>query len=545
MVAGLPGSRQTGRMALVIDGTFECDPDALEVRRNGVAVALEPQAIDVLLYLIRHRDRVVSKEELMDEVWGNRFVSESSVTSRIKQVRKALGDDGQHQRLIRTMRGRGYRFVATVTSADPTPTPSPSPLAEQRRSPVRYTLSDDLNIAYQVSGGGDQDIVLIPGFISHLEIDWDDPRHAYFLEKLGTMGRLIRFDKRGTGMSDRPSELPDLETRMHDVLAVMNAVRCKRAVLVGYSEGGPMSVMMAALHPERVSALVLYGSYARRARSDDYPWGRTPEEHQIQREQLANRWDWEEDLRWRCPSSDGDMQRWWARRMRAAATPATVRALMNMNALVDVRDVLPSVRVPTLVLHRVGDALFDVGEAKYLAEHIPDAKLKLLDGADHMVCGNPAQLIEAMAPFILSTSAAPPRRGLAAVAAPHGRPSAAVLSAMVEGGGRLRTTVDGARVVLFDGPATAVRCSTGALSSASGSEASIGISIAEVPLDDSTISGPGVDLAIQLSTVGEGGSVLVSKTASSLLASTDIVLDSPPGGHGLDESTEYLRVRQP
>ena len=166
------------------------------------------------------------------------------------------------------------------------------------------------------------------------------------------MGRLIRFDKRGTGMSDRPSGIPDLETRMHDVLAVMDAAGSRRAVLIGYSEGGPMAILLAAMHPSRVSSLVLYGSYARRTWAPDYPYPQTAEERAVYTEQLVTGWDWEADMRMRTPSADVAMQRWWARRMRAAATPGTVRALMNMNDSVDVRQVLPSVQVPTLVLHR-------------------------------------------------------------------------------------------------------------------------------------------------------------------------------------------------
>ncbi len=264
-------------MVLVLDGTIELDEQLFEVRRDGAAVPLEPQAFDVLVYLVQHRDRVVPKEELMDSVWGGRFVSETAVTSRIKQVRRAVGDDGHSQRLIRTHHGRGYRFVADVVETSPVAEAPALPrprTSGDRHAPIRYTRSDDLHIAYQVTGSGDIDIVLISGFVSHLDLDWDDPRHAHFLERLGTMGRLIRFDKRGTGMSDRPPGVPDLETRMHDVLAVMDAVGSEHAVLVGYTEGGPMAVMMAATHPERVQSLVLYGCYARRVWADDYQWAR-------------------------------------------------------------------------------------------------------------------------------------------------------------------------------------------------------------------------------------------------------------------------------
>jgi DNA-binding winged helix-turn-helix (wHTH) protein len=351
---------------------LELDTLLFELRRDGQQVPMEPQAFDVLVYLVSHRDRVVPKEELMDAIWGGRFVSETAVTSRIKQVRKALGDDGQAQRLIRTLHGRGYHFVGPVGAEDSAAggqRDAPSGASE----PVRYTVSDDLHVAYQVTGGGDLDIVLISGFASHLELDWADPRHAHFLDRLGSMGRLIRFDKRGTGMSDRPSGLPDLETRMHDVLAVMDAVGSRRAVLCGYSEGGAMAILMAATHPERTSALVLYGCYAKATWAPDYAWARTQEARRAYTEMLLTSWDWEADFRRRCPSADAAMQRWWAQRMRAAATPSTIRALLDMNSLVDVRDALGAVRVPALVLHRIGDAMFQVADARYIADHIPGA----------------------------------------------------------------------------------------------------------------------------------------------------------------------------
>jgi pimeloyl-ACP methyl ester carboxylesterase len=158
------------------------------------------------------------------------------------------------------------------------------------RRPVHYAKSGALNIAYQVTGGGPRDLVLIPGFVSHLELDWAEPRHAHFLERLGSFARLIRFDKRGTGLSDRPGGLPDFETRMDDVRAVMDAVGSERAVLFGYSEGGPMAILFAATYPERTAALVLYGTYARRLVAADYPWGKTLEERVAYATQIENDW---------------------------------------------------------------------------------------------------------------------------------------------------------------------------------------------------------------------------------------------------------------
>ena len=523
-------------MAVLLDGATVLDEELFELRRGGATVPLEPQAFDVLVHLVRNRDRVVPKEELMDAVWGGRFVSETAVTSRIKQVRRALGDDGQAQRVVRTVHGRGYRFVAPVAEQQHGPgvpgaaasSSAPPPQrglesASGDLAPVRYTQSDGLHIAYQVTGRGDLDIVLISGFVSHLDLDWGDPRHAYFLDRLGSMGRLIRFDKRGTGMSDRPSGVPDLETRMHDVLAVMDAVGSERAVVCGYSEGGPMAAMMAAMHPERVSALVLYGTYARRTWAEDYPWAQTQEDREAYTEQLVTSWDWEADLRMRCPSGDADMQRWWSQRMRAAATPGTIRALMDMNSLVDVRDLLPTIRVPTLVLHRTGDALFSVEEARYLADRVLGASLQLLEGEDHFVAGNPSQILDEMEPFLSATPTPVHHRALAAVAFPAGRHASRLTHDLVAAGGRRRHTAGGDVVVLFDGPATAVRAGLSAMDD--GPEAAIGLSIAEVTVDGGPVTGPGVGLAVQLGRAAEPARLMVTATAAALLSGSGIELE--------------------
>ncbi len=512
-------------VGLAFDDGLVLDTAAFELRRNGRIVAMEPQAFDVLTYLVSHRDRVVSKQELMDAVWGGRFVTEAAVTSRIKQARRAMGDDGRGQRLIRTVHGRGYRFIADVR-----PDSADEPQTNGATGPIRYTSSDGLHIAYQVSGRGDIDIVLISGFVSHLELDWADPRHAHFLDRLGSMGRLIRFDKRGTGMSDRPEGLPDLETRMHDVLAVMDAVDSRRAVICGYSEGGPMAILLAATHPERVSSLVLYGSYAKRTRAPDYPWAQTAEQRRQYTDELIEKWDWEADMLHRCPSADGPMQRWWAQRMRAAATPSTVRALMDMNAAVDVRDVLSSVRVPTLVLHRTGDAMFHVEEARYLAEHIPSATLQFLDGDDHFVSGDPDQILDAVEPFLNAVpQPALQPVALAAVAAVAGAPAAQVIDNLIGMGGRVRTMPSGRPVVLFDGPATAVRCGLASLRTG----ARIGVSIAEVARDSPSADSPGVRIAATIADAAAPGELWVSAAAGMLLASSGMQLLPGPSLDGL------------
>ena len=517
---------------------LELDLAVFELRRDGVPVRMEPQVFDVLAYLVRHRDHVVAKEELMDALWGGRFVSEAAVTSRIKQARRAVGDDGQSQRVIKTLHGRGYRFVAPLvelgaesTAASTAHLPPPAP---RRRTPlpVHYTSSDDLSIAYQVSGDGDQDLVLISGFVSHLDHDWYDPRHARFLDGLGALGRLIRFDKRGTGMSDRPAGVPDLETRMHDVLAVMDAAGSEKATLMGYSEGGPMSVLFAATHPERVAALVLYGAYAKRTWTPDYPWAQTAQERTAFAENLVRGWDWEADMRFRCPSADADMTAWWSARARAAATPSTVRALMAMNDLVDIRPVLSAVRVPTLVVHRTGDAVVPIGNGHYLAQHIPRAELVMLDGSDHFVSGDPDQILEAIGGFV---SAQGPEREvplvLAAIVAARGDGSREALHQLAAGGARLgRTSVGAEDVALFDGPATAIRAGLRLLRSRH--NLALGLHVAEVSRDAERLRGYGVNDVVALAEVAPTGALWASGTVRDLLAGSGIELE-PVGVHDL------------
>lgn len=520
-------------------GDVELDTTTYELRRGGRRVPLEPQAFDVLTYLVQHRERVVPKEELMDQVWGGRFVSESAVTSRIKQARRAIGDSGEAQRLIRTVHGRGYHFVASVidTASDGSRPDQPTRSgvdrgADEEASAVRYTQSDGLAIAYQVTGGGDADIkidiVLVAGFISHLEQDWGDPRHAHFLNRLGSLGRLIRFDKRGTGMSDRPLDLPDLETRIHDVLAVMDAAGSERAYLLGYSEGGPMATLFAATHPERVAGLILYGASVKRTRAEDYPWARTEAEHLAYADQLVQEWDWESDMLLRCPSADAAMTRWWARRCRAAATPTTVGALMHMNAMVDVRDALPAVRVPTLVVHRRGDRLVRVEEGRYLAQHIAGARLIELAGDDHFVAGDPDQILDPIEAFLaerphvsLTTLA------LAAVVALAGPDAAALAHQLSEHGGVRRRTIEDRHLVLFDGPATAVRAIHDVTA---GLDASAGVHVAELDRHAPVLGGSSVATASQLAEKAPTGRIRVSSVVRDLLAGSGVavitVLDS-------------------
>jgi class 3 adenylate cyclase len=428
------------------------------------------------------------------------------------------------------------------------------------RPPVHYAKSGTLSIAYQVTGRGARDLVLIPGFVSHLDLDWAEPRHAYFLERLGSFSRLIRFDKRGTGLSDRPGDLPDLETRMDDVRTVMDAVGSERATLFGYSEGGPMAILFAATYPERTAALVVYGSFARRLFSEDYPWGKTPEARAAYAVQVESDWGWEADMQNSCPSADRALAQWWGERTRAAASPGAARALIEMNSLVDVRAVLPAVRVPTLVLHRRDERDSHVEEGRYIANHISGATFIELAGQDHFVAIEPDQILDPVEAFLtghrpvhagnrmLATIlfvdivdstrkaiALGDRKWAAALSSFHG---AAAEQVERHSGRHVNTTGDGL-VATFDGPARAVRCACAIrdIARASDLEVRCGVHTAEIELRGTDVAGIGVHTSARISELADPGEIWVSRTVKDLVAGSGLRLEER-GAHrlkGIDE----------
>jgi pimeloyl-ACP methyl ester carboxylesterase/DNA-binding CsgD family transcriptional regulator len=251
---------------------------------------------------------------------------------------------------------------------------------------TKYAKSGELSIAYQVIGDGPFDLLLIHGFVSNLDVQWEEPHLAQFLNRLASFSRLIVFDKRGTGLSDPVAEPPDFPTRMDDIRAVLDAAGSERAALLGISEGGPLAILFACTYPERTMAMIAYGSYARWMEDVDYPWGRSPAQFVDFLAGIDRAWETGEWWIQHNPTALADerYRRWWARYLRASASPGMATALVRMNCQIDVRDVLPAVRVPSLILHRTEERWFDVGNARYLAERIPGAKLVELPGVDHV-----------------------------------------------------------------------------------------------------------------------------------------------------------------
>jgi pimeloyl-ACP methyl ester carboxylesterase/DNA-binding CsgD family transcriptional regulator len=438
-----------------------------------------------------------------------------------------------------------------VSGADATELPRErAAIAADAGSPIRYTHSDGLNIAYQVTGSGDVDLVLVSGFVSHLMLDWTERRHAHFLHRLGTFSRLVRFDKRGTGMSDRPGGLPDLETRMGDVAAVMEAARSERAVLFGYSEGGPMAILYAATHPERVHALVIYSSYARRMWAPDYPWGFRPDERARYAVQLEQDWAFEADMRRMCPNADEELAHWWGERCRAATSPGAARALIEMASLIDVRDVLGAVQAPTLVLHRRDDIDPHIEEGRYLAARIPGARLIELDGTDHFVGVDPDQILDPVEDFVRGLgSSAPTETSLTTLLAFHLETPIdeawvrGILRELLEEHRGVPAIAEQAGVLAtFDGPGRAVRCGLAfaAHATVAGLRVSLGLHTAEITRRGAYVSGDGVSVAQAVAVRAPAGEVWVTSTLRDLTAGSGIsferrdVLDVPTLGREVE-----------
>jgi DNA-binding winged helix-turn-helix (wHTH) protein len=362
-------------------GTFELNLSSGRLTRDGREVKLRPKAFQLLRQLVENRGRLVSKEEILEALWPGTFASDDSLVQVLSNIRQALGPDSH--RIIATVPRRGYRFDAPVTEAQDRPLPpSMHSLPE-----TRYALSGELRIAYQTLGEGPIDLVHVPGWVSHVEYGWEEPSLAHFYSGLTAFSRLILFDKRGTGLSDRAAGLPDIQQRMDDVRAVMDAAGSRRAAIFGWSEGVGMAIIFAATYPERTAALVLFGAFAKREWSPDYPWAPTPEERKTGYYDAIERdWGGPVGIEQIAPSRAGDpaFRDWWGTYQRRSASPAAALALARMNTSIDVRDYLPRVGVPTLVMHRRDDRDAKLEEGRYIADRIPGARFIELEGEDHL-----------------------------------------------------------------------------------------------------------------------------------------------------------------
>jgi pimeloyl-ACP methyl ester carboxylesterase len=432
---------------------------------------------------------------------------------------------------------------------------------------TRYTRSGDVSIAYQVVGEGPLDLVYVPGWISNVELMWEEPSHAHVLDRLARFSRLILFDKRGTGLSDPVplDRLPPLEVRMDDVRAVLDAVGSEHAAVFGFSEGGLMSVLFAATYPERVTALVLYGTFAKRIWSPDYPWAPTPEARRREIEELERNWATRMDLDQLAPSEDEAFKRRLATYFRRSASPGAAVALLRMNTQIDVRDVLPSIRMPTLVIHRTDDRDVKVEEGRWIAAQVPGAKYVELPGDAHTLwAGDTDALVDEIEEFLTGMRPAPrPDRVLATVLFTDVVGSTERLAEI--GDARWRELIDAHHAVVrrqldryqgreidtagdgffatFDGPARAIRCARAICEGVHALDLQVraGLHTGECELVNGSVRGIAVHIGARVASLAAPGEVLVSSTVKDLVAGSGIEF-ADRGEHRLKGISEPWRV---
>lgn len=566
-------------------GKFTVDAAERLLFDGKQTISLTPKAFDTLLLLIENGGHVLSKEEIMEKVWADSFVEENNLAQNISALRRALGEGVDGAKFIETVSKRGYRFIAPIetgeaeknsiiiekthatvvieeeidtdvypaleTSAHTSLPPNQPNLTLNSFTPeTRYAQNGDVNIAYQVIGDGDLDIVFVMGWISHLEYFWKHPSFASFLNRLASFSRLILFDKRGTGLSDRVpnKDLPTLEQRMEDVHTVMNAVGSENAVLIGVSEGGPMCSLFAATYPDRTTALVMIGTYAKRIKDEDYPWGVSPEDREAFFEMMYRDWGKPVGIEERAPSmaSDEEFRSWWATYLRMGASPGAAVALTKMNAEIDVRNVLPSIRVPTLVIHRSGDMCLKVEEGRFVASLIPACKYVELGGIDHLpFVGDQDEILEEIEEFLTGVRQnAEYDRVLATVmnikivnpqtqAVERGaedwhelleRSHVYVQRQFQLFKGKEVSYDENGVLATFDGPARAIRCAVAITNSARrlGVRVKTGVHTGECDVFDGKYSGIAVEIAQKIAEESALGEILASRTVKDLVAGSGI-----------------------
>ena len=430
---------------------------------------------------------------------------------------------------------------------------------------TRYTKSGDVHVAYQVFGTGPVDIVFVPGFVSHIDNYWDEPNFARALLRLGKFARVVMFDKRGTGLSDRV-DAPAMDQRMDDIRAVMDAEKLDRASILGISEGGSLASLFAAHHPERCQALVLYGAFARFA-----SW--IPSDDALEEfiQYIDNHWGSGESVAMFVPSmaEDSAFRKWWGKYERFGANPGAAITIMRMNSQIDVTDALPAIRVPTLVLHRTDDVSVDVQGGRELAESIPNAKYVELAGSDHFFATgeNRDQILREIEEFLTGSKPEPViDRVLATILISdivestsqaeelgdqrwqdlmedHNRTVRAELERFR--GTEIRFTGDGF-LATFDGPARTIHCAIAIAKNLQplGIQVRFGLHTGEVEFSDGEIHGIAVNTTARISAIANAGEILVSRTVKDLVAGSGIQL-AHHGRHrfkGLTESMDVYSV---
>jgi pimeloyl-ACP methyl ester carboxylesterase len=409
---------------------------------------------------------------------------------------------------------------------------------------TRYAKNGDINVAYQVFGEGNVDLVMVPGFISHIENYWDEPNLARWLRKVGSFARVILFDKQGTGLSDRSSEAPGMDERMDDVSAVMDAEGIEQAAIFGISEGGSLATLFAASHPERSQALILYGAFAQFK-----SWFPTQEALEDLFQYIDTAWGSGESIPMFAPTMADDpaFKEWWGKFERLGASPGAAKKIMQLNSQIDITDILPSVNVPTLVIHRKDDANVNVEGGRILAERISNAKYVELPGVDHlpMVGENPDRIIDEMAQFltgewgpvetecvlatVLFTDIADSTKRAADLGDQRWRDLLENHHSRVRGelghfrGKEIDTAGDGF-FATFDGPARGIRCACAIRDSVSslGINLRAGLHTGECELMGDKVSGLAVHIGARVMEKSDPGEVFVSSTVKDLVAGSGL-----------------------
>ncbi len=544
-------------------GDFELDRNLYELRRKGRPIKLERIPLDLLFWLVEQHEHLVTRDEILARIWGKGvFIdADSAINSAVRKIRRALSDDPESPQFVVTVPTRGYRFVAEVHESNPQSSQNADANAEDsillRMSPVKYAKCGDVHIAYRIFGDGPRDFVMIQGTLAHLELFWSTPAKQHLLERLTKFARVIIFDKRGQGLSDRVVAEQTLEERIDDVRAVMDAAGSERATIYGWSEGGPMSLMFAASYPERVNALVLYGTYAS---VKDKPWAATRKEWDDMLREWEVRWGEGILLRVNAPSvaDDPASKEWCGTLERASASPGSIVALMRANYELDVRHILPTITIPTLVMHRTADALVPVTAGRYLAEHIPGAKYVEIPGSDHTVTDNATEdfIADEIEKFLMSAVYSTEHRrmlttvAVAQIDAPNARTAksdaqqasrliedslAIVNSELITFRGRRFRTPNAYFSATFDGPARAIRfaCSVREKLIALGVHTRVGIHTGECELIDNEARGTAVDIAALVASRAAADEVLLSNTVKDLVAGSNLQFEDR-GARNLD-----------
>jgi pimeloyl-ACP methyl ester carboxylesterase/class 3 adenylate cyclase len=412
--------------------------------------------------------------------------------------------------------------------------------------PIRtqYAKNGDINVAYQVFGEGDVDLVFVPGFISHIENFWAEPNFARWLRRLGSFCRVILFDKQGTGLSDQASKLPGMDERMDDISAVMDAVGIEQAAIFGISEGGSLATLFAASHPDRSQALILYGAFAQFT-----SWFPTQEALEGLFQYIDSAWGSGESIPRFAPTMKDDpaFKQWWGKFERLGASPGAAKTIMRMNSQIDITDILPSVNVPTLIIHRKDDVTINVEGGRLLAERIPNAKYVELSGVDHlpMVGENPDRILDEMAQFltgkwrpvetecvlatVLFTDIAGSTKRAADLGDQRWRDLLERHHSLVRGelnrfrGKEIDTAGDGF-FVTFDGPARGIKCACAIRDAVQSLGITIraGLHTGECEVMEDKVSGIAVHIGARVMEKADPGEVLVSSTVKDLVAGSGL-----------------------